>query len=80
MIEGVARAIFAELGWEGVGAHPAFEHDQELWSKAARAAIEAMREPTSKMLAAAVEAGGICDPPEWVRADWQIMIDEALKA
>jgi hypothetical protein len=52
MIERVARALFAEIGWKGIS-HPAFEEDQELWFGYARAALEAMREPTVEMVAAA---------------------------
>jgi hypothetical protein len=66
MIERVARAIA-----KSQGSNPRWNH--EGWLRDARAAIEAMREPTKAML----EVG----PPfpymdEYV---WQTMIDEALK-
>lgn len=83
MIERVARAVFVELGWEGVGAHPSFEHDQQLWHKAARAAISAMREPTEDMIEGAYHAATFND--RWTIEDaddyrkaHRAMIDEAL--
>ena len=75
IVERVARAIFADLGWEGVGAHPSFERDRELWEGAARGAIEAMREPTDEIWKAWVDIG-IDQPPDQY---WQAAIDEALK-
>lgn len=54
----------------------------------ARAAIEAMREPTRSMVSEAMiqphpsvaEAGGVIQQgEEAVRIDWRAMIDEALK-
>jgi hypothetical protein len=51
------------------------------WKEDARAAIEAMREPTIEMADAPnIHANLIpqTSPPMWARA-WQIMIDAALK-
>lgn len=53
MIDRVAKAIFAsDMKWAPVLEHQ-FEENKIVYLKAAQAAIEAMREPTVEMLAAA---------------------------
>jgi len=79
MIERVARAIFrADYPEEGEGSEIAWEKRAHWYSEAARAAIEAMREPTEEMS----EAGNV-PTYQWVdnTADdvWSRMIDAALK-
>ncbi len=77
-LEEVARAICAEQG-RSWGAADASAHDR--WRDLARAAIEAMREPTDEMCAAAdsldVVNKGVLITPTPYRA-WQAMIDAAL--
>lgn len=77
MIEKVAEAIrehvAVERGWGGAASVDGIED-------AARAAVEAMREPTSDMVTA-----GIVDPGEWFADDtteqiWKRMVDAALKS
>ncbi len=62
MVERVAIAIFVSeiggAGWPGELPESAKEH----WRKKARAAIEAMREPTPAMMAAMVMNYGCIDP------------------
>jgi len=65
MIERVARAIYAAECWDT--AAPGF------YQHAARAAIEAMREPTEVMLDAAMQFAS-CD----LKSEWQAMIEAAL--
>ena len=77
MIERVARALaasdrhFSDGGsWDELDP---IEHD--IYMASARAAIEAMREPTSEMVDAAyANTGGV-----GATKCWQAMIDEALK-
>ena len=81
MIERVAKAIFDE------GNNPSddLESDKDITLRFARAAIEAMREPTD----AVMEAGCASNPPggyhagttlrDIIGAEWRAMIDEALK-
>ena len=47
---------------------------EEIWRRYARAAIEAMREPTEAMLAAGMKHEGVD-----LRSEYIAMIDEALK-
>jgi len=78
-IEAVARAIDAAAG--------CCSENVSCWYPHARAAIEAMREPTDRMLSLAdgyTDLSGYdpsCDA-NWRRAEfkiaWQVMIDEAL--
>jgi len=44
----------------------------------ARAAIEAMREPTEAMVDAGYEAGGYTPDPSNIEGAWRAMIDAAL--
>lgn len=91
MIERVARALFEEwLTKEGVireqaqnGPYPPWERQGEMghrpWLQSARAAINAMREPTDDMwsamrLANLNIAGGYGGP-----SGWEAAIDAALK-
>lgn len=77
MIERVAKAIFAsDMKWAPVLEHQ-FEENKIVYLKAARAAIEAMREPTEIMIEASNR--------EWdgrmshrSSGAWQAMIDAAL--
>lgn len=75
MVEKVARHIFsANTGTDYYGVyHPAFEHEQSHWETLARAAIEALREPTEAMLE---EGPG---EPYMEKHVWARMIDAALK-
>lgn len=74
MVERVARAlhpeIFKDFGGHGPGECPDCDEQRELARELARAAIEAMREPTQRMLDAT-----------WTDASaftWRTMIDAAL--
>lgn len=82
MVERVAPATFAACnGPEGFGDHmdPRYEANSELFEAMARAAIEAMRQPTDAMLVAA-----IADSDEYgfgsyeAGSCWRAMIDAAL--
>ena len=80
MVERVAEAIWLAhpMAWEGDGVTPAsWEFGCRAYAddyrKAARAAIQAMRESTQEMRDAGFEAGDIED------LVWVAMIDEALK-
>jgi hypothetical protein len=78
MIERVARAIAtAELGPKGEMEEYFWEKHRELFLAQARAAIEAMREPTDAMIMATGDVGGPWDTG--ADADWYKMIDVALK-
>ena len=74
MIERVAKALSEREGsgpWEGglMG-----ERGREMWRATARAAIEAMREPTSEM----AFADDVKEWPDDAKAAWRAMIDAAL--
>lgn len=78
MVERVARAIFASQQMPGddpdfLKAHP---WTQSACLLAARAAIEAMREPTVGMVQAARQSAPY---DRDVMETWPLMIDEALK-
>lgn len=87
MVERVARAIASKLetnpdemieDMSCVGSHPAWTEYEE----SARAAIEAMREPTEAMRdAGGVVAGSRRDDPDCPTAEavWSAMISAALK-
>jgi len=85
MVERVAEAMWWQLAqkvpgldrssWAIAAVHPSDE-PQEHWRTLARAAIEAMREPTDAIMLAAFEPDG---EVEFARAVWKTMIDEALK-
>lgn len=75
MIERMARAMAERAG-------RSYAVGREVFDQAARAALEAMREPTWQMTAAAptgitstTSLSGGCDP----REVWRAMIDQALK-
>lgn len=79
MLTRVAEALARSRGVKIVD-----EVDYRLFEADARAAIEAMREPTTAMLRKAddttltdeeLQAG----PYELIKAEWQAMIDEALR-
>lgn len=80
MIERVARALFEEE-WDDKSSDPwesAEEDEREAWRKSARAAIEAMREPTAAMedaMEGVTEYGGHISPSN----AWHAAIDAALK-
>jgi hypothetical protein len=80
MVEKVARALFAEE-WRGTTMKPQQALDdaeREYWFNAARAAIEAMREPSEEMVAAGDDWGW--DPlGAHTREVWQAMLSAALK-
>ncbi len=73
MVERVARAIQATRGphenWDR-----ATEATRNLWMADARAAIEAMREPTAEMLAA-----GMAEAEVDLASEYRAMIGEALR-
>lgn len=71
MIERVAKAILEEQRKNRSG----FPDNRDL----ARAAIEAMREPTKAMLDASYRRNDDNDSEEATLANYQDMIDEALK-
>lgn len=89
MIERVARALCAadDLNWEeqadpqtsGSG-----DNNQAAYLHAARAAIEAMRDPTDAMIAAGIAQANICTDDQTASAAcvpehaWPAMIDAAL--
>lgn len=79
MIERVARAIFAAKSQT----HTTWEQCdwgyRTMKMKEARAAIEALREPTEGMVKAADRRNDDNDDEEATLANWQAMIDEALK-
>jgi hypothetical protein len=80
MRERVARAIHQER-YGGQIPWGRFPDAEEECRQEARAAIEAMREPTEAMMAA-VDCGG--EKADWLagkawKAGWQAMLDEALK-
>jgi hypothetical protein len=76
MIERVARAICEAKLWPGAWEKET-EGNREEWRMLARAAIEAMREPTDAMLACGEQWGLPSDPMGLKR--WQEMIDAALE-
>lgn len=76
MIERVAQAIYEDRNGRGCipwNKRPA-AHKAPYLSDA-RAAIEAMREPTETMVTAGLRSG----PEGYVKGDWYFMIDAALK-
>ena len=86
MIEKVARAMSVALGeepdgsnhtWDGsliLGINGPVEYKNwEGYKAAAKAAIEAMREPTDKMLKAAM-----AETATDLKTEWQAMVDAAL--
>jgi len=76
MVEKVARALHA-LEWRGVKEPPAWGEDREYWLANARAAIEAMREPTQGQVIAAEREHGLLGGLQF-EAGWRTMIDAAL--
>lgn len=72
MVERVAYAIYEQQ--HGVSFDLASEPEKRAQREIARAAIEAMREPTTEMMTA---IGYPNYPDGWSR--WGAMIDEALK-
>jgi hypothetical protein len=80
MIERVARAIYEDAWGIEWPPEPAGEADE--YRRGARAAIEAMREPTEAMLSAAGTRrprGDEVMGPDHPWALWDAMIDAALK-
>jgi hypothetical protein len=88
MIERVARALFDDE-WPGEPLEEEWDHNRDAWRQKARAAIEAMREPTKAMLGDQGQPDPRFDdldyrlePSEYPRAltkIWEAMIDAALK-
>ena len=89
MVERVARAMYvsfkglpqAQYSWEDL-AHNANDPLVQNYRRMARAAIEAMREPTMKMLMAAhrIDSGNnALIEIDDLRDAWRRMSDEALK-
>lgn len=74
MIEKVAIAI-AAWTYSGVKWDDCNDKVKEEWKMCAKAAIEAMREPTDEMLTAFY---GTTPKEQWLGKDWQDMIDAAL--
>ena len=89
MVERVARAIYASDGEENGPWNIGTEHARKCYRENARAAIEAMREPTHAMVDEAVrvaQSGGMSifyglvkQGPDAFKALWQHQIDAALK-
>ncbi|XKM40289.1 hypothetical protein A4U53_030625 [Rhizobium ruizarguesonis] len=81
MVERVARVAYEKMGFAYDGRTiMANGRPYGNWATAlgiARAAIEAIREPTEAMVLANSDAGGPDD--QQTIADWQAMINEALK-
>lgn len=88
MCDDFLRVVFGEMGWDGNPPPNAedlerdwregeWREQKDMWMRAARAAIEAMREPTDAMVDAAMDRDllGYDAPPSSV---WQAMIDAAL--
>jgi len=84
MVERVARAMRAQEydadEWDGTDSS-----DRYYWQTAARAAIAAMREPTSEMMDAYLDLEDPMDDdwpynPPAAKPAWQVMIDAALKS
>jgi hypothetical protein len=81
MLEKVARAMCLADGLEEGLSEPCAiataEQEWRDWLPIARAAIAAMREPSTEMVKAAYAAG---DPGEqaWPDIEWRAMIDAAL--
>lgn len=90
MVERVARALCIADGCDSDHiSNDALDEGRALWTcyaDAARAAIDAMREPTEAMLAASPVVGtGLDDDGKWAvntrpaKDVWSAMIDAALK-
>lgn len=85
LLERVARAI-APKAWKTLGLPPGFDRPSDQYRRAAslrhaRAAIEAMREPTEEMAEAGADKASHCDLPVGaiaMQVGWQAMIDAAL--
>jgi hypothetical protein len=84
MIERVAKAIWdQERKQPDCGHRPDWEvlnvTAADAYRAKAKAAIEAMREPTDQMIDDGYEAGGYTPDPSDVPAAFRAMIDAALK-
>jgi hypothetical protein len=88
MIERVAAAIFKhETGFDEWDGPLLSERGRNMWRGYARAAIEAMREPTYDMVVYGssnlgdldVEFAGLNETLRGAKECWGFMIDEALK-
>lgn len=78
MVERVARAIAASDGYDSWEA--AHELTVRKYSDMARAAILALRDPTDEMIGALLLPDMDCARQyRLITAQWQIMIDEAVK-
>ncbi len=82
IVERVAKAIFATAVGSGQWDHEWWREEQEGCLRSARAAIEAMREPTALMIDRGhivslqlPQAVALADRPAFI---WQAMIDAAL--
>lgn len=75
IVERVARALFeSDMKWAPIVEHQ-FEENRQMYFAAARAAIDAMREPGS----AVIEAGQSVPWDERTATEmWRVMIDAAL--
>ena len=87
MTERVRKALReAEAEWDRVAHTDAYfptahGHHDHMGLALARAAIEAMREPTDAMISASSEEGvgwGDDNARGYVKAEWQAMLDAAL--
>lgn len=79
MIEQVAEAMAKQVGGRPLSDNDYYtDAHREWYRKAARAAIEAMREPTAEMLAACYPRYGIPENPLYANV-WRTMIDAALR-
>jgi hypothetical protein len=90
MCDDFLRVVFGEMGWDGNPPPNAedmerewrereWQEQKDMWMRAARAAIEAMREPTDAMVDAALSATGIYeDGSNDYLVHYQSMIDAAL--
>jgi hypothetical protein len=80
MIEKVGRAIFASQDWPEF--HPAYERSSEIFETAAKAAIEAMREPTDTMILSGLNcdawAEGSDNAVDLLKGTYVAMIDSEI--
>lgn len=84
MVERVARAIHAHIAQNTVAVSPDYKHDRAgFYEGLARAAIDAMREPTEEMelawIKAAINSVNKDYPGDYITVAWQAMFNAALE-
>lgn len=77
MVERVAKALY-DVEWQGHGGELEFSDSKDYWLKSARAAIEAMTGPDTRMVAAAAEAAAKTGSGDFV-AVFRSMLKAALE-